>query len=114
MKEEEIKVVLALGSQVTFLPGSWDKRFAHQMYQHAFKTPEKELTISQREWIFRLLYKYRRQVPEMYEKFQNVPECSRKDEKQLKSLSKKSIEQRSECNFPEQKNLFSDLKENPT
>lgn len=110
MKPEEIRIALNLGSSVTFLPGSWDKRFSNQMYQIAFQNPEKEITASQREWLFRLLYKYRKQVPKTYEAFKDIPECSRK-EKKNSNLSKHPEDKwyHAESNIPEQKNLFSDL-----
>lgn len=46
----------ALWSDVTFLPGSWDKRFARNM------AIAEEATELQVEWLWRLVYRYRRQV----------------------------------------------------
>jgi len=59
----------------TMLPGSWDKRFSEQMY---FSKQDYVLTESQIEWIFRLLYKYRAQLPELYEKHKDNEFCKPK------------------------------------
>lgn len=77
MTPEQIQICLALGTKVTFLPGSWDKRMAGSLCGMA-RVGKGELTEKQNEWMYRLLYKYRRQIPSIYEKYKHVPECSKK------------------------------------
>jgi len=62
-------------SECSMLPGGWDKRFIKNL---ASLKPDADLTESQIEWIFRLLYKYRAQLPQLYKQHQNNPLCSRK------------------------------------
>lgn len=59
----------------TMLSGSWDKRFTERMY---FSKQDYVLTESQIEWLFRLLYKYRKQLPELYEKHKDNEYCKPK------------------------------------
>ena len=63
---------------VRFMPASFDKRFAGNLTSLAKYSPEKELTEKQNEWMFRLLYKYRKQLPKTYEKHKGNPLCSKK------------------------------------
>jgi hypothetical protein len=79
MTEEQISICKSLGS-VIYLPGSWDKRLGMTLFYAANNTTSLELTEKQNEWMYRLLYKYRRQIPATYEKFKDNPMCS-----QLKS-----------------------------
>lgn len=74
MTEEHFNICNAL-SMVNCLPGTWDKRFIHSV---SFVKPDTELSESQIEWIFRLLYKYRKQIPNTYALHQNNPLCSKK------------------------------------
>jgi hypothetical protein len=67
--------------KVNYLPGSWDKRFGNNLHSIAKTEPAKELTEGQNEWMFRLLYKYRKQLPKTYEKFKSNPMCSRKEKR---------------------------------
>lgn len=62
MTESEIRIVTALRA-CTFLPASWDKRFARDLYDTATYAPGHELTDRQRAWLLRLVHKYRRQIP---------------------------------------------------
>lgn len=62
---------------ITALPGSWDKRMMNNLNAMAKKYPKKELSESQNEWMYRLLYKYRKQIPGTYEKYKNNQLCSR-------------------------------------
>lgn len=59
MTTDEMQAVMAL-VRCTFLPGSWDKRFVRALGQHARDTP---LSDKQREWLWKLVWKYRRQIP---------------------------------------------------
>lgn len=76
MTDEQIEVCKALG-KVTCLPASFDKRMCRTMFFKACDTPEQELSEKQNEWIYRLLYKYRRQVPNTYEKYKTNEYCNR-------------------------------------
>ena len=62
MSPREIEVAKALGA-CTFLPGSWNKRFAKDIKWLAEHTPEKELTPRQSANLVRLAWRYRRQMP---------------------------------------------------
>ena len=74
MTAAEIEIALAF-DRVKFLPASWDKSFARQWSNQARGNPKFQLTDKQAEWLYRLLYKYRRQIPDVYEKYQNHPCC---------------------------------------
>ena len=78
MTTAEIEISISF-NRVTFLPGSWDKRYARQWANQAESNPAYELTDKQSEWIYRLLYKYRRQLPDIYEKYKDHPLCCRKE-----------------------------------
>ncbi len=80
MTNDELHICRALGN-VNYLPASFDKRFGNNLSNIANTEPHKELTESQREWMYRLLYKYRRQLPKLYECFKNHEHCSRKPNK---------------------------------
>jgi hypothetical protein len=55
-------VLLSGLNQVVFMPGTWDKRFVHSCFKQFSANPEKPLSDKQRHWIYRLAYKYRRQL----------------------------------------------------
>jgi hypothetical protein len=76
MTEQEITIAKNLGN-VSVLPGGFDKRFIRQISSLAENNPEKELSEKQKEWMFRLVYKYRRQIPNTYEYCKNDPMCSK-------------------------------------
>ena len=61
MTAAESKIALALG-RCSFLPGSWDKRFALGMAALAARDPEKPLTERQSTQLFRMADRYRRQL----------------------------------------------------
>lgn len=75
MTPEQIEICVMLGG-ANYLPASFDKRFAHNLFRLATAAPHKELTEKQNEWMYRLLYKYRRQMPRTYEKYKNHPMCA--------------------------------------
>jgi len=77
MTHEQIEIAASF-MNVTFLPGSWDKRFAQSMIYKAAQSPDETLSESMNEWLYRLLYKYRKQVPRIYEKYQNNQFCNKK------------------------------------
>lgn len=74
MTTDEQKICLALGG-VRYLPGTFDKRFGMNLYYEARNT--QHISEKQREWCFRLLYKYRRQIPHLYSLHQNHPYCQK-------------------------------------
>lgn len=76
MTEEQKYICMQLGN-VSYLPASFDKRFAKNLSSLVQTQPEKELTEKQIEWMYRLLYKYRKQLPRTYEKYKNNPLCSK-------------------------------------
>jgi len=80
MTDDQILICNNL-SNARLLAGGFDKRFIKQVYAMATHTPEKVMSEKQIEWMYRLLYKYRKQLPKTYERFKNVPECSRVDAK---------------------------------
>lgn len=78
MSRGEQEICLALGG-LRYLPGSWDKRFGNNL--KGLARAGKELTDSQREWMYRLLYKYRNQLPRLYGIHRENPYCSQKIKK---------------------------------
>ncbi len=78
MTDDQIKIALAL-DRVTFLPGTWTKRFARSMTAIAEAKPDTEITEAQNEWLYRLLYKYRRQIPNTYAGYQTNLLCGPKN-----------------------------------
>jgi len=74
MTASEHQICRALGN-VRFLPATFDKRFAGNASSWGI---EKELSEGQKEWIYRILYKYRKQLPKLYELHKNHPHCSKK------------------------------------
>lgn len=77
MTPEEVEISLAF-DQVEFQMASWAKRFARDMNSVARQNPKFDLTPEQSEWIFRLLYRYRKQLPALYNKYQYHPLCNYK------------------------------------
>lgn len=73
MEKEHYDICREL-EKVSCLPGTWDKRFIQSVI---FGLPEDDLTEKQQEWIYRLVYKYRKQIPICYAKHQNNPLCTR-------------------------------------
>lgn len=62
MTQTEKEIALALGN-CTFLPGSWDKRFARDLAFAAKNSPDVAFTERQAAHLLRLAHKYRRQLP---------------------------------------------------
>lgn len=67
MTEHEKTTISGLGLNVTYLPGSFDKRFARDMYAILKNNPNYELTEKQRKYIFIMLKRYRRQIPSTFQ-----------------------------------------------
>ena len=96
MTIEEIEITVNLFSRVSYIPGSWDKRFVRDIYHEC---REKELTQSQKEWLYRILYKYRRQVPKTFEAYKNHPDCSRKPDRAQKVVTRPEPKTRVSASF---------------
>ena len=62
MNPNEAKIAAAL-VRCTFLPASWDKRFARDIAAQAEHRPDMPLTDRQAAHLLRLVHKYRRQLP---------------------------------------------------
>ncbi len=77
MTPDQIHICKSLG-RVRYLPGSFDKRFGNNLASLAENNPDEELTAKQIEWMYRLLYKYRKQLPSTYEDNKHQPFCSYK------------------------------------
>ena len=60
---EEIKEKIRLLAGCTFLPGSYNKRFAASLAAMAAKDPPIELTTKQATNLDRLFHMHRRQIP---------------------------------------------------
>lgn len=58
MSEIERAAVAGL-CRCTFLPTTWDKRFVRALAQHDSTKP---LSEKQQEWLWKLVWKYRRQI----------------------------------------------------
>lgn len=78
MTEDQLIIAVNLYDRCTMLPGSWDKRFAAEMYSLACLRVV-DLTPKQDEWLYRLLYKYRAQLPTIYKLYKNHKYCRRKE-----------------------------------
>jgi hypothetical protein len=76
MTAEQIEIALSF-NRVTFLPGSWNKRFAGTMEAIARNKPEYEISERGNEWLYRFVYTYRRQIPDIYDKYKDNPFCSK-------------------------------------
>lgn len=76
MTPEQMSIAKALGN-VTYLPASFDKRMGLNMSYLAHNNPDKEISEKQNEWLYRLLYKYRKQIPNTYQKFKDNLFCNR-------------------------------------
>lgn len=74
MTRDEQQICLAIGN-VRYLPGTWDKRFARKMAEIAEQNPAKELSEGQKTQVYRILYKYRKQMPRLYELNKNHYLC---------------------------------------
>lgn len=61
----EQKVICTNLGKVSYPMGTFDKRFGRQLSTLA-ESIDYELSEKQIEWMFRLLYKYRKQLPKTY------------------------------------------------
>ena len=77
MTQDEIIIATQLHS-CTMLPGTFDKRFASDMYYRSKQEEPKPITDKQNEILYRLVYKYRKQIPHTYEMYKNNIYCQPK------------------------------------
>lgn len=75
MTPQQATICKAL-AEVSYTPGSWDKKFANSIGIMA--RANGSLSLKQNESMFRLLYKYRKELPELYALHQNNPLCAYK------------------------------------
>lgn len=76
MTAEEKEIIQTL-YRCTFEAGSWDKKFIRDHYKATVLHPDAWLSEKQHEWTYRLLYKYRAQVPDVYEKYKYHRYCKK-------------------------------------
>lgn len=74
MTADEINIATRLYN-CSMLPGTFDKRFVADMYSRSKQQEPKPLSDKQNEILYRLVYKYRKQIPHTYQKYQNNPFC---------------------------------------
>lgn len=72
MTSDQIKICKGLG-KVKCLPGTFDKRMCNSL---SSLSPEYELSEKQNEWMYRLLYKFRKQLPNTYNEFKHNEFCN--------------------------------------
>jgi hypothetical protein len=77
MTPDQIQIAKSF-NRITFQPGTWNKRFAKTMAAIAENKPEYEISSGSDEWLYRLVYTFRRQIPDVYEKFKDNPNCKKK------------------------------------
>lgn len=75
MTPQQATICKALAG-LSYTPGSWDKRFANTIAIMA--RANGSLSLKQNESMFRLLYKYRKELPELYTLHQKNPLCAYK------------------------------------
>lgn len=76
MSADELLIVEKL-SGCRYAPGTWSNRFITDLALLAKENSSYILTEPQKEWIYRLLYILRKQVPFTYKKFQKHPHCKK-------------------------------------
>jgi hypothetical protein len=77
MTTDQISISKGLG-RVNYLPGSADKRYGRFLAGLAEREPDKEISEPMTEIMYRLLYKYRRQLRVLYELHKNHPHCQKR------------------------------------
>lgn len=63
MTDDELEIIGALAG-CTFVPGHPHKRFVRDMLFAAEADPDRELTDRQRDYLYGLRWRYRRQIPD--------------------------------------------------
>lgn len=79
MTEDEIFIAKNLNAIHLGFGPSFDKRFIWKMNHNARYDSKLVLSEKQTEWIYRLLYKYREQLPKTYKKYKEHTQCKAKE-----------------------------------
>lgn len=66
MTDLELRLVDALCYKTSRYSGTNEDRFLNQLGERFYDDPGYELTERQREWLFAILHKYRKQNPELH------------------------------------------------
>jgi hypothetical protein len=77
MTPDQIQIAKSF-NRITFQPGTHNKRFAQSMIAIAENKPEYEISSKQEVWLYWIIYTFRRQIPDVYEKFKENPNCKKK------------------------------------
>lgn len=72
MTQDEITIISKLYA-CKFAPGTWTKKIVNDMYSSISETLK--LSEKQEEWIYRILYKYRKQLPFTYNQYKKNKFC---------------------------------------
>jgi hypothetical protein len=74
--DSDVREIAKAFEHVKFPTGaSWDIRFATSMRNKAVNAGV--ITNKQEVWIYALLYRYRKQLPELYKKYKDNPNCKK-------------------------------------
>lgn len=76
MTADELLIIEKL-NVCRYAPGTWSKRFITDLFHIAKSNSEYLLTEPQIEWIYRVLYQMRKQVPFTYGKFKSHQHCKK-------------------------------------
>lgn len=74
MSTDELLIIEKLNA-CKYAPGTWAKRFVRDLHKTSQETPNVELSDRQREWVYRVLYSKRKQLPATYQRFKDHPHC---------------------------------------
>lgn len=74
MSLDELLIIERLKA-VNLSNSQWAKRFIGNIYSVSKDNPNIVISDNQREWLYRYLYKYRKQMPVTYKKFKDHPHC---------------------------------------
>lgn len=76
MSTDELLIIGKL-AVCNYAPGTWSNRFIADLSLLEKENSSYILTEPQREWIYRVLYQMRKQVPFTYDKFKSHPHCKK-------------------------------------
>lgn len=76
MDQHNERIIKALG-RVKYKKGSWDERKAKDLCA-LLEDPDSEITAIQTEWMYEILYRYRKQLPHTYDENKLHPFCKYK------------------------------------
>lgn len=75
MTDTELKLVHDLCYKTSRYAGTNEDRFLNQLGEKYYVEPGYELSERQRDWLFSILHKYRRQLPELHRRHCKDKEC---------------------------------------